>query len=206
MTPPTSSPLPIQFYFDFSSPYGYFASLAVDAMAARHGREVVWKPIMIGSAFKASGNVPLVAQPLKGEYSRHDWERMARMMKAPYRFPDRFPVPSLPPSRAFWWLNASDPALAKRFAGAVYHAYFAENRDISDMATTCGIGAGLSIDPAGLEAAAQDPVWKNRLKDETEAAIAAGVFGSPFFLVDGEGFWGADRLPMIEDWLRTGGW
>ena len=146
-------PDPIQFYFDFSSPYGYFASLVVDEMAARHGRQVAWKPIMIGSAFKASGNLPLVAQPMKGEYSRHDWERMARMMKAPYRFPDRFPVPSLPPSRAYWWLAGSDPALAKRFAAAIYHAYFAENRDISEMATARHVAASLDIDPDQLEAA-----------------------------------------------------
>ena len=196
----------IEFYFDFSSPYGYFAALQAEALGARCGRRVRWKAIMIGSAFKASGNRPLVDQPLKGDYSRHDWDRMARMLKAPYRLPDRFPVPSLPPSRAFWWLNDRDEALAKRYARAVYHAYFAENRDISDLAVASELAVPLGIDAAELEAMAQDPVWKQRLKDETEAAMAAGVFGSPFFIVDGEGFWGADRLSMVEEWVKTGGW
>ena len=197
---------PIQFYFDFSSPYGYFASLEIDALAERHRRAVAWKPIMIGSAFKASGNLPLVDQPLKGAYARHDWERMARMMKAPYRLPDRFPVPSLPPSRAFWWLAEGDGTLAKTYARAVYHAYFAENRDISEVAVATELAGRLGIDATALESAIAAPVWKQRLKDETDAAIAAGVFGSPFFIVDGEGFWGADRLPMIEGWLKSGGW
>jgi 2-hydroxychromene-2-carboxylate isomerase len=196
----------VEFYFDFSSPYGYFAALEVDAALARFGRKVAWKPIMIGTAFKASGNRPLVDQPLKGAYSRHDWDRMARMLKVPYRMPDRFPVPSLPPSRAFWWLDDQDSALARRFALAAYHAYFAENRDISDASVSLEIAAALGIDPVRLETAIQDPAWKQRLKDETEAAIAKGVFGSPFFLVDGEGFWGADRLGMVAEWLERGGW
>lgn len=197
---------PISFYFDFSSPYGYFAALQAESLGERCGRPVAWKAIMVGSAFKASGNRPLVDQPLKGAYSRHDWERMARLLQAPYRMPERFPVPSLPPSRAFWWLNDQDPALARRYALAVFHAYFAEGRDISDLAVAAQVAAAQGIDPARLEEAAQDAVWKQRLRDETDAAIAAGVFGSPFFVVDGEGFWGADRIGMVEDWVRRGGW
>ena len=196
----------IRFYFDFSSPYSYFASIQIDEIGARFGREVEWKPIMIGTAFKASCNRPLVDQPLKGDYSRHDWERMARMLAVPYRFPDRFPVPALAPSRAFWWLNGQDKALARRYAGAVFNAYFAENRDISEVAVATELAGRLGIDAGALEAAIQDPVWKQRLKDETDAAIAVGVFGAPFFVVDGEGFWGADRLGMIEAWLKRGGW
>ena len=197
---------PVEFYFDFASPYGYFASLEIDGLVERLGRTVAWKPIMIGSAFKASGNIPLVDQPMKGAYSRRDWERLARLMNAPYRFPDPFPVPALPPTRVFWWLSSTDETLAKAYAMAVYHAYFAENRDISKLEVAAAIGEAMGIDRAQLEAAAQDPVWKARVKDETEAAIAKGVFGSPYFIVDGEGFWGSDRLWMVQAWLESGGW
>lgn len=197
---------PIRFYFDFASPYAYFASLEVDGLAERCGRPVSWYPIMIGSAFKASGNLPLVDQPLKGPYSRHDWERSARRLGAAYRFPDPFPVAALPVSRAFWWLADQESALAQRYAKAVFHAYFAENRNISDPAVAAALAGPIGIDGAALAAAIQQPAWKARLKDETEAAIAAGVFGSPFFLVDGEAFWGADRLGQVEDWVRRGGW
>ncbi|CAA7622499.1 2-hydroxychromene-2-carboxylate isomerase [Candidatus Terasakiella magnetica] len=196
----------IRFYFDFASPYGYFAKFLVDDLGAKFGREVEWRPIMIGSAFKASGNRPLVDQPLKGAYSRHDWDRMARRMAVAFRLPEGFPSAALAPSRAYWWLEGQDKALAKSYAHAVYHAYFAESRPISDLAVAAEIGASLGVDPEALSAAVQDPVWKQRLKDETDAAIALGVFGSPFFMVDGEGFWGVDRLAMVEDWLRQGGW
>lgn len=196
----------VEFYFDFASPYGYFASLEVDGVVGGFGREVEWKPIMIGSAFKASGNQPLVNQPMKGEYSRHDWERMARLMGAPYRFPDPFPVAALPPSRAYWWLAAKDKDLAKSYARAVCLAYFAENMDISKPEVACALAAPLGIEPGDLAAAIQTPECKAKLKDETEAAITRGVFGSPFFFVDGEGFWGADRLWMVRSWLENGGW
>jgi 2-hydroxychromene-2-carboxylate isomerase len=196
----------VEFYFDFASPYGYFAAQEVDGLVAGFGRTVEWKPIMIGSAFKASGNLPLVSQPMKGDYARRDWERLARLMEVPYRFPDPFPVPALPPSRAYWWLASKDAELAKSYARAVYLAYFAENMDISSLEVACALGVPLGIDPDEMAAAAQAPEWKARLKDETEAAIAKGVFGSPFFVVDGEGFWGADRLWMVRAWLEKGGW
>lgn len=199
-------PAAVEFYFDFSSPYAYFAAHQIDELAARHGREVDWRPILLGPAFAASGNQPLVAQPLKGAYSRHDWERVARLTGIPWTMPEPFPIPTLAAARATWWLRQADPALSRRFALAVFRAYFAEGRDIRQPEVVAALGAGHGVDPAGLLAAVEDPAWKARLKAETEAAIARGVFGAPFILVDGEPFWGWDRLPMIDEWLRRGGW
>ncbi len=196
----------IEFYFDFSSPYAYFAAAIVDGLGQRFGRAVAWKPIMIGSAFKASGNVPLVDQPLKGPYCRHDWERLAQLWQVPYAFPDPFPVAALAPARAYWWLAEQDPALAHSYAKAVFTAYFAQGRNIAEPKEAAAIAAALGIDPMVLLAALQEPRWKQRLKDETEAAIGRGVFGSPFIFADGEGFWGADRLWMVETWLDRGRW
>ncbi len=197
---------PIEFFFDFSSPYGYFASCIVDALGERHGRDVVWKPIMIGSAFKASGNQPLVGQPLKGAYSIRDWERLARLWQVPYRLPDPFPIATLAPSRITWWLAESDPRQAHAYARAVFHAYFAEGRDVSQLPEATALAAACGADAGQAAAVAADPAWKQRLREETDAAIARGVFGSPFLMVDGEPFWGADRLWMVEAWLERGGW
>ncbi|HSV29676.1 MAG TPA: 2-hydroxychromene-2-carboxylate isomerase [Candidatus Omnitrophota bacterium] len=196
----------VDFYFDFSSPYAYFASGEIDALAAEFGRSVAWRPILLGPAFKASGNERLIDQPLKGAYVRHDWERVARLTGMAYRFPKPFPVPTLAAGRAFWWLDERDPALAKRFAQAVFAAYFAEGRDITPRETVAEIGAQVGVPAAGLLAAVEDPRWKQKLKDETEAAIARGVFGAPFVFIGDEGFWGWDRLPMVRRWLKTGGW
>lgn len=196
----------IDFHFDFSSPYAYFASLLVEALAGRVGRVCRWRPMLLGPAFQASGNVRLIDQPLKGAYARHDWARLARLLGAPYRFPEPFPVGTVAAARAFWWLEASDPDAAKAFARAVFAAYFAEGRDISRPDEVAAIGAVQGIGQAQLLAALDDPQWKAKLRAETDGAIAQGIFGAPFFMVDGEGFWGFDRLPMVEEWCLRGGW
>ncbi len=197
---------PLEFYFDFSSPYGYFASFKVDELAAGGGREAAWKPIMIGAAFKESGNRPLIEQPLKGAYCVHDWERMGRAMGVPWRLPDPFPIAALAAARAFYWLDDDDPERARKFARAAYHAYFGEGRDLSSVEVVAAVATPLGIDGEGLAAAVADPAVKQRLKEETNAAIAKGVCGSPFFIVDGEGFWGSDRMWMVKKWMKGGGW
>lgn len=196
----------VDFYFDFSSPYAYFASHRIDALAAQTGHAVRWHSILLGPAFKASGNTLLIQQPLKGAYARHDWERVARLTGVPYGLPDPFPVPTMAAGRAFWALDARDPERAKDFARAVFAAYFAEGRDITPREIVADIAAGIGLDSGEVLGFTDDPVWKQKLKDETEAAVARGVFGAPFVFVGDEGFWGWDRLEMVAEWLRRGGW
>jgi 2-hydroxychromene-2-carboxylate isomerase len=196
----------IQFYFDFSSPYGYFASLKIDGLGAGFGREVRWRPMMLGAAMKVTGSKPLAEIELKGDYCKRDWDRLARYMEVPWTLPDPFPIATLAAARAFYWLDDDDPALAKRFAKAAYHTYFGEGRDITDPETVAGLAGPLGIDPGALLTAVRDQAIKQRLKDETNTAIGNGVFGSPFIVIDGEPFWGADRLWMIRRWLKSGGW
>ncbi len=197
---------PIDFYFDFSSPYGYFASRLIDDIAARHGREVNWRPFLLGVVFKITGQTPLTQQPMRGDYAVRDFERCARLYDIPFTWPERFPIPTQNAARAFYWLSDSDPARARDFARAAYHAYMGEGRDISTPGAVVEIAEGLGIDGAALAAALGDPAVKERLKTEVEAAIAAGIFGSPTIVVDGEPFWGADRLDHVARWLETGGW
>lgn len=197
---------PIDFYFDFSSPYGYLASTRIEALAARHGRSVAWRPHLLGAVFKLNDQRPLVSIPLKSDYAARDLARSARLLKVPFKLPTKFPVGATAPSRAFYWVNDRDPALAKRLAQALYYAYFAEDRDISSPEVTCDVAVRLEVDRADLARALDDPAVKERLRTEVDAAIARGVFGSPYIIVDGEPFWGSDRLDQVEKWLETGGW
>lgn len=199
-------PAPLEFYFEFASPYGYFASLRIDAIAAAHGREVAWRPIMLGAALRLTGGGPNMRLPLKGPYLLHDAPRCARLLGVPLELPPVLPANSLAASRAFWWLDNQDQSLAKCFALAAYHAHWGEGRDISTPEQVAAIGAGLGIAAAELIAATQDPAIKARLKAETDRSLERGVFGSPFIFVDDEPFWGADRLDQVERWLATGGW
>lgn len=200
---------PIDFYFDFSSPYGYLASERIDALAARFGREVDWHPILLGVVFKATGAAPLTTVPLKGDYSRHDFARSARFMGIPFAMPAKFPLATQHAARAFYWLNDRDPALARAFAHGVFRALYVEGRDVSELPLVleiaAGVGANFGADVVALQAALGEQPLKDRLRAEVEAAIARGVFGSPYIIVDGEPFMGADRLPQIERWLATGG-
>lgn len=192
---------PVDFYFDFSSPYGYFASAKIDEIAARHGRETLWHPILLGAVFKITGGRPLPTIPLKGSYASHDLARSARLFGVPFRQPSKFPVATQAPSRAFYWVSDRDPALAKRLAQAVYRAYFAEDRDISSPEVVANVAAKLGLNRDEVLRALDDPAVKERLRTEVDAAIERGVFGSPYVVVDGEPFWGADRLEQVDRWL-----
>jgi 2-hydroxychromene-2-carboxylate isomerase len=197
---------PIDFYFDFSSPYGFLASHLIDALAAKYGRTVDWHPILLGVVFKETGMAPLTLIPLKGEYSRRDFARSARFHGiAGFRMPEKFPIASQAPARIVLSLKASDAALATRVAKALYRAYFTEGVDISQPDAAASVAAKEGVAPAAARAAIDDPAVKDALKREVEAAIGRGVFGSPFIIVDGEPFWGLDRLDQVERWLATGG-
>lgn len=197
---------PIDFYFDFSSPYGYLASLRIDQIAASHDREVVWRPYLMGAVMKQTGSVPLPDRPLVGDYARLDIARSARRYNIPITMPSRFPISSVTACRGFYFLTDSDPIKAKHFARAVYIAFFTQDRDISSREVISEIAAQCAIEPISFDAALTDPAIKARLRKETEGAIAAGVFGSPLFIVDGQPFWGNDRLAEVDDWLASGGW
>lgn len=197
---------PIDFYFEFSSPYGYIASELVEEVERRTGRAMTWRPILLGPMFKATGQAPLTEIPLKGEYAKRDFLRSAAFHRVPYRHPSRFPIGTVAAARAFYWLTDRDPQLARRVARSLYRAFFVEDRDISAPATVVEIAAKEGVDGSELANALEDQALKDRTKREVEAAMARGVFGSPFFIVDGEPFWGNDRLPMLEEWVKRGGW
>lgn len=199
-------PAPLEFYFDFSSPYGYLGSTRIEDLAARFGRETIWRPILLGLVFKVTQARPLPELPLKGEYGKRDMARFARLWNVPFRVPSRFPIATQAPARAFYWVWDRDPARAKRLAEALYRAYMVEDRDISSPQVTAEVAVPVGIDREALLAALGDPAVKERPRIETGAALDKGVFGSPFVLVDGEPFWGADRFDHVERWLAAGGW
>lgn len=194
----------LDFYFDFSSPYGYLAAMQIDALAARGGRAVCWRPVLLGAVFKVTGGKPLPSLPLKGDYAQIDMPRSARFLGLPYRQPSQFPVASQAPARAFYWLDARDADAARALAKALYRAYFVDDRDISSPAITAEVAATLGHAPAAVLAALEEPALKDRVRAETAAAVARGVFGSPYVVVDGEPFWGVDRFDQLERWLTRG--
>jgi len=186
---------PIDFYFDFSSPYGYLASHKIEALAARYGRGVTWRPMLLGVAFKATGSGPLPSIPLKGDYAKRDFLRSARFHGVPFRMPEPFPVSTVAACRAFYSLN--DPKEQVLLAKALFRAYFIDNVNIGEASQVLKISNSL-----GLRPEIDSQAVKDKTRAEVEAALAKGVFGSPYIVIDGEPFWGVDRFDQIERWLK----
>ncbi|HMA14252.1 MAG: 2-hydroxychromene-2-carboxylate isomerase [Bacteroidota bacterium] len=200
-------PAPIDFYFDFSSPYGYLASEQIDSLAARHGRGVAWRPILLGVVFQQTGGQPLLNIPLKGGYAKHDLARSARLLGLPFQLPAVFPFTSVAACRAFYWLHDRDPAKAVALAKALYREAFGRGGAIESGEAVLRVAKAAGLGDSGeMALALNDPAVKQRLRDEVSQAISKGVFGSPLFIVDGEPFWGHDRLDQVDLWLQRGGW
>ena len=196
---------PIQFHFDFSSPYGYLGAETIEALATRHGRSVDWHPFLLGVVFKSTGAQPLTKVPIKGDYAKRDMPRSARFHGVPFRMPPKFPIATQAPARIVLWQRARDATRVGALVRALYRAYFVDGRDIGDPDVAADVAGELGLDRAAARAAVDDPAVKDALRNEVETAIAKGVFGSPFVFVDGEPFWGIDRFEQIERWLAQGG-
>jgi 2-hydroxychromene-2-carboxylate isomerase len=195
---------PIDFYFDFSSPYSYIAAEQIEALAARHGRAVRYHPVLLGAVFRVSGQRPLTEIPVKGDYSRIDFARSARYAGLPFAMPAEFPIGTVQAARAVLALEALAPQRVPDFVRRAFRAYFTQGRNLSDAEVVRQVLTESGADAQAVLQATGQPELKERLKQSGEQAVARGVFGAPFFFVDGEPFWGNDRLPQMERWLGSG--
>ena len=199
---------PVDFYFDFISGYGYLASLRIEALAARHGRELRWHCMLLGvSVMKVMGLKPLLETPLKGDYVRRDFGRYLRrhglVLGRDLGDPMMDPRPA---ARAFCWVKRHHGEHASAFVHAVFDRYWRLGRDLSSTDELVSLAAPLGLDEAALGDGIAADESRADLRDSVAAALEAGVFGSPFVIVGGEPFWGSDRLEQLDDWLARGGW
>ncbi len=195
----------LEFFFDFSSPYSYVASESIESIASKYDRTVDFTPILLGAVFKVTGGRPLTdLHASKSGYSARDFARSARFFGVPFKMPTVFPLATVTAARAMVWLQAQRSDKAASFMHAVFRAFFAEDRNISELAVVANVAAQVGIDATALAAGVQEQSVKDRLKAHVDEAIARGVFGAPTIFVDGEMFWGNDRLAQVERWLERG--
>jgi len=198
---------PIDFYFDFISPYAYVGSTQIEALAARHGRTVEWRPVLIGiTIMKVMGIKPLTQTPLKQDYQRHDSAHMAAIYGVPFKYHGLGSINALAALRAFLWLKARDPQLAVRFAHRIFKRLWVDNRRVEPVEAVVEEASALGVKSDELAAAVASPEAKQALFDAVDHAVARKVFGVPFFVADGEPIWGSDRLWMLDHWLAHGSW
>ena len=199
----------IDFFFDLSSPWTRLAFHNIGPALAGLPTQVTVRPFLVGGVFNAVN--PTVYQARAEGSARlaqsfvwlKEWAELAGVAM---NFPSpHHPLKSVTPMRACCALEHDQPAL-HRFVAAAFDAYFNHQRNLDDPAVVAKVADECGLDGAALTRAATEQPAKDRLRANTEEAIARGAFGSPFFFVDDEPFWGADRLEQVERWLATGGW
>jgi 2-hydroxychromene-2-carboxylate isomerase len=184
----------IAFWFDFASNYSYLSVMRISALAQAAGVTVRWKPFLLGPIFKAQGwdNSPFVLQKEKGAYVWRDMERQCAKFGLAWQRPSAFPRRSLLAVRVAL-LGANAPWIAA-FCERVMLANFVDDADIDTADVIAAILDSLGLDGAATIAIAQSDENKLRLRDAGAEAQALGIFGAPSFVVNGELFWGNDRL------------
>jgi len=197
----------IDFYLDFTSPYAYLASTQIEVLAERQQVAVRWRPFLIGATFKVTGRKAPIEHPLLREYMLHDVQRYARLLNQPLTFPVKFPILSVKASRLFYYLQQRDghQLSAKRFASAVFRAYFIERQDITQNTVLAALAEPYGLDAGETAAIVVSAEMKAYFKAVVDQAIERKVFGAPMFIAAGEMFWGVDRMGQLESWLQTGG-
>src|SRR5438094_371288 len=180
---------PIEFWFDFASGYAYFAALEIKALAERHGRTVAWRPFTLGAAFKVTGAQGLSRTPLKRDYARRDWQRLARLRGVPFSLPESHPRTGLPAIRAFYHLERKDAQAAAALAKHIIIGYFQNGLDTDDPNAIAAVAPLLGIDRDMILAGIADPEVKIIARQQGEQAGARGVCGWPLILLGGAPFW-----------------
>ncbi|MEP3244740.1 MAG: 2-hydroxychromene-2-carboxylate isomerase [Sneathiella sp.] len=195
----------IEFYFEFNSPFAYIAAHQIEEVAKKHGMEVSWRPISLGHVWKAIGatNVGPAGNPVKLKYQGKDSARFAKLAGLPLNRPAMHPVDAKLARLAFYRLSAKDPALGKSFVKGVFDQFWGRGEDITTADQLAGVMKNLGQDESELEASLSDNEAKTAMIAFTQEAIDSGAFGMPWFKVGDEVFWGADRIPHIDQYLAS---
>jgi len=185
---------PLEFWFEFASTYSYLSAARVEQTCVEAGVPLVWRPFLLGPVFFAQGmtDSPFNLYPIKGAYMWTDLARCCDDLGLPFVKPSSFPRGSLLAARVA--SAHADAAWVGDFVRAVYLANFGDDRDISDDGVIAEVLDEIGQDGQAVVAAATTPEAKAGLRAATDAALEAGIFGAPSFVVDGALFWGNDRL------------
>ena len=194
----------VEFFFDFGSPTTYLAHTQLPRIAAETGAQLVYRPMLLGGVFKATGNASPVSVPAKGRWMGGDITRWAARYGVPFAFNPHFPINTLTLMRGAVGLQLRHPAMFTRYVDAIFNAMWAQPRDMAQPAEVAAVLAPLAAD--GLTADAfmalvADADVKAGLIKNTDEAVARGVFGAPTCFVGPAMYFGQDRLDFVREAL-----
>ncbi|MCO5400541.1 2-hydroxychromene-2-carboxylate isomerase [Ralstonia soli] len=188
----------VEFFFDVGSPYSYLAYHQLPKIAQAKGAEIVWRPMLLGGVFQATGNSSPATVPAKGHYSNIDLERWAKQFGVPIQQNPHFPINTLQLMRGAVGMQLRSDAEFHRYLAAIFSAMFEHPRNLGDLQELAAVLEAAGISPALMLELVQDDRVKQTLRKTTEDAVARGVFGAPTFFVGDDMFWGQDRLHFVE--------
>ena len=193
----------IEFFFDFGSPTSYLAYTQLPRIAAECGAELVWRPMLLGGVFKATGNSSPASVPAKGRWMFDDIARHARSYRVPFAFNPAFPINTLTLMRGAIGLQMRRPEVFEHYVQVIYRALWETPCDLGDPAVLGATLGGAGFNPAEFTTLVADSDVKAKLIANTEEAVARGAFGAPTYFVGTEMFFGQDRLGFVREALLS---
>ncbi|WP_160288751.1 2-hydroxychromene-2-carboxylate isomerase [Pseudomonas knackmussii] len=191
----------VEFYFDFGSPTSYLAFTQLPGICAEAGAELVYRPVLLGGVFQATGNASPIAIPAKGRYTLIDIQRFARRYGVPMKMNPFFPINTLQLMRAATGVQMRQPERFAALLDCVFKCMWVDALNLGDLAVLGRVLSEAGFDPQELLALTADQEVKDALKANTEAAIKRGMFGAPTMFVGNEMFFGQDRLDFVREAL-----
>ncbi len=193
----------VEFFFDFGSPTTYLAHTQLPRLARESGARLVYRPMLLGGVFKATGNASPVTVPAKGRWMGQDIARWAARYEVPFAFNPHFPVNTLTLMRGAIGLQMRQPDAFERYVDAVFDAMWVHPRNLGDAAEIAAVLQPLGLDADAFAALVGDAQVKAALVATTEEAVARGVFGAPTCFVGSQMHFGQDRLDFVRDALAA---
>jgi 2-hydroxychromene-2-carboxylate isomerase len=193
----------VEFFFDLGSPATYLAYTQLPKICEQTDSQLIYRPMLLGGVFKATGNASPITVPAKGRYMFQDLDRYAKRYGVPLKFNPHFPINTLMLMRAVTGMQLRHPERFQAFIDCLFHALWVEGRSLDDPATVAAVLTQNGFDPNEVLALTADEDVKAALKENTEEAVQRGVFGAPSMFVEGQLFFGQDRLDFVLEALRA---
>ena len=192
----------VEYFFDLGSPASYLAWTQLARLRTECAATVVLRPMLLGGVFQATGNSSPVNVPAKARYTLTDFQRYAERYAVPLRFSAHFPINTLSLMRGAIGVQLRQPERFEHYLEAMFSALWVDGRNLGDPAVVAEVLVTAGFEPDDFAAWVGDAEVKAALKAATDEAVSRGVFGAPTFFVEGQMFFGQDRLEFVEAALK----